>query len=78
MTTAPNLLDVIRQYLAALEHMETGDELARFFSSPVVQEEVPIDWCHMAHDVTLRRFLRVQYGTSTSWQRNAMSCSMPW
>lgn len=41
MTTSSELLDVIRQYLAALEQMETGDKLARFFSPTVVQEEFP-------------------------------------
>lgn len=41
MERAPELLEITRQYLAALEQMATGDALARFFSPDVVQEEFP-------------------------------------
>ncbi len=39
MTTSR--LDLVKRYLAALEAFAVGDELARFFTDDVVQEEFP-------------------------------------
>lgn len=40
-TDRPNNLATAQRYLAALERLCTGDELAEFFTADVVQEEFP-------------------------------------
>lgn len=41
MSTDTELLTLAREYIAALEAGATGDDLARFFTADVVQEEFP-------------------------------------
>lgn len=41
MDRSSDRLELVRQYLAALERMATGDELAAYFDPEVVQEEFP-------------------------------------